>query len=255
MPTLSILTGNIGCGKSFIASKLAQLGNTVVSMDRLYPMFEGGHSGSYDPQKKPIYHATENAAIESALDTGLSVVIDRTNIDRKTRQRFIELGKKYAAHIVSYNWGPGTVDDLERRCRNARGIPLAKWHDVFTRMLAAYECPRVDEGFDEIIEPPKRFRFHAFDFDGTLVENRSPEIGEIIQGTVDKLNALFEDLSNVIILWTCRSGDLESQMKDFLAKTKIRYDFINENPIWDPGSRKIFSHYYYDDRNVAIRGM
>ena len=252
MPNMYMLIGNVGCGKSFLASKLAQLGNAVVSMDALYPMFNGGHSADYDSAKKPIYHATEDAAIESALASGLSVVIDRTNINRKTRQRFMDLGHKYAAQVVAYNWGPGTEADLQRRCRETRNSSLKTWAKVFKSMQEAYEAPTPEEGFAEIIEPPRRFKFHAFDFDGTLVENRSPGIGDIISGTADKMNALFEDLSNVIIIWTCRAGDLEAEMRDFLHRQKIRYDFINENPIWDPGSRKVFAHFYYDDRNTVV---
>ena len=255
MPKLNIFTGNIGSGKSVIASKLAKKGCAVVNMDTLQTMFSGGEYGNYDSEKREVYHSTENAAIESALEAGISVVIDRTNMDRKCRQRFIEIGQKHAAEIISYNWGSG-VDDkhnlLERRLKNSRGIPRETWANVFKYMAKSYEVPSMDEGFDQLIEAPKTYKFYAFDFDGTIAEDKPPIIGEIINSTVDRMNALWENLSNIIIIWTCRTGDLESQARSFLLKKKIPFDFINENPIFETGSAKIFAHEYCDNRNTLV---
>ncbi len=57
------------------------------------------------------------------------------------------------------------------------------------------------------------------------------------------------EASKVVIIRTCRSGDYENQARKFLIDSKIPFDFINENPLFDTGSRKIFAHVYYDDRN------
>lgn len=250
MPSLSVLIGNIGSGKSIIAGKLMQKGAACVNMDRLQAMFANGAYDRYDNAKKDVYHKTETAALESALEAGLSVLIDRTNMDRKRRERFLEIGKRYGAKCVAYDLGPGDEKTLARRQANPRGVPIEQWKSVHEFMSKSYEVPSLEEGFDQIIQAPKKYRFYAFDFDGTIVENECPKIGEIIDGTVDKMNALFEDLSNIIVVWTNRSGNLESQMRHFLIKNKIPFDFINENPIWESGSRKIFAHEYHDDRNA-----
>lgn len=254
MQNLKIFTGNIGCGKSFLASRFAkQFNDVVVNMDSIQQMIGGGEYGIYDKAKKEVYHSAETSIIESALKAGLSVVVDRTNMDRKIRARFIEIGNKYGAKIVSYNWGqPDTIKQqlsLGRRLKAPHGIPEQKWRDVCEYMQKSYEEPTLEEGFSEIIVPPYRYKFHAFDFDGTLVENAFPSIGDIIYGRVEYLNKLWEDISNVIIITTCRSGNFENQARKFLLDNKIPFDFINENPMFETGSRKLFANVYYDDRN------
>ncbi len=252
MPNLNICIGNIGTGKSLLASKFAKMGYAVVNMDALQTMFGGGEYGLYDKEKVDVYHATENAAIESALRAGISVVVDRTNMDRKRRERFIQIGKKHAAKIISYDWGPGDEKSFFRRAYSPHGVPATTWSDVHDYMEKSYEPPSLDEGFDQLVEAPQKFKFYAFDFDGTIVQNKFPEIGEIIDGTVEKMNELWDDLSNIIIIWTNRSGDSENDMRAFLLKRKIMFDFINENPIVNYGSPKIFANEYYDDRNATI---
>jgi predicted kinase len=250
MPTMNLFIGNIGSGKSVLAHKLAFLQNAAVfNMDAFQQMVSGGEYGAYDIAKKDIYQEAENVTIRKALEAGLSVIVDRTNMDRKRRERFIKIGQEYGAKIVAYHWGPGTEKNLQNRMKNPRGIPGFQWELVFKAMQKAYEPPSLEEGFSEIIEPPVKHRFHAFDFDGTIVGNEFPKIGEIIDGTVEKMNALYADLSNIIIVWTCRGQAYTDEMRQFLLKYKIPFDFINENPIFDTGSRKIFAHVYHDDRN------
>jgi len=247
---LNLLVGNIGSGKSTIASKLARAGCTIVNMDAIQKSIAGGIYGAYDPNKKSVYHDIENIAIESSLKSGISVCVDRTNMDKKRRARFIEIGKKYTETIRCFDFGPGNEKMFQRRLNSPRGIPVSTWKKVFNSMQAAYEKPDFSEGFSDIIIPPEQYKFHAFDFDGTIVNNKFPEIGELIDATVETMNNLYQDFKNIIIIWTCRSGDYEFSMREFLLKNQIPFDFINENPIFETGCRKIFAHEYYDDRNV-----
>lgn len=249
---LIIFTGNIGCGKSLLASKFAKMKYVVVNNDAIVKMIGGGEYGAYDHNKKEIYHVAEQVIINASLSKGLSVVIDRTNMDKKHRDRFIEIGREYQAKIISYDWGPGTIADMQRRINNPYGVSSRQWQGVFNAMFESYEEPTIDEGFNEIVIPPKKYRFYAFDFDGTIVENKFPKIGEIISDEVAYMRELFCNLSNIIIIWTCRSGDYVNQMRTFLLKNKIPFDFVNENPIFNPGSKKIFAHVYRDDRNAVV---
>jgi len=249
---LRIMTGNIGSGKSLLASKFAKMGHVIVNMDSIQQMVGGGEYGLYDSEKKGIYHNTEMTVIESALNAGLSVVVDRTNMDQKGRARFIEVGKRHACEIISINFRRGDVGGLLRRQNSPNGIPGAQWEDVWNYMEKSYEPPSFEEGFNQLIEAPKNFRFYAFDFDGTIVENNFPEIGEIIDGTIERMNRAWQFLSNIIIIWSCRSGDYENQMRAFLLKNKIPFDFINRNPMFNMGSPKIFAHEYLDDRNRLL---
>jgi predicted kinase len=252
MPTLTLTIGNIGSGKSLISSKLAKKGSVVFNMDSFQAMISGGVYGAYDPSKKEIYLTGENATIEQTLARNFNVVVDRTNMKIKDRQRFIEIGRKYGAKIIAYNFGQGTDQNLINRKKDCRGVPVSVWKEIFQFMQKSYEAPTNSEGFDSIIEMPKKYTFHAFDFDGTLVQNKFPEIGDIITGTANAINSLFENLSNIIIIWTCRSGEHELAVRKFLNDNNIFYDFINENPMFETQSRKVFAHKYYDDRNVFI---
>lgn len=259
--SLNVFIGNIGSGKSILARKLAYQGSVVFNMDAFQQMIAGGEYGAYDVAKKDIYQEAENLTIRKALEAGLSVVVDRTNMDRKRRERFINIGKEFGARIAAYHWGPGNryldgganlSPNIARRMKNPRGIPKGQWQAVFDAMQRAYEPPSLEEGFDEIIEAPTKYKFYAFDFDGTIVDNQFPGIGEIMNGTVEKMNQLYEDLANIIIVWTCRGEDYSNEMRQFLLKHRIPFDFINENPVFDTGSRKIYATEYYDDRNGAL---
>jgi predicted kinase len=247
--SMSVCVGNIGSGKSLFASKLAKKGQVVFNMDSFQQMLAGGEYGLYDPAKKKLYQKSENFVIKEALVSGLSVVIDRTNMDKKRRQRFIEIGKKYTKEIICYDWGAGNVEGLMRRQKRSLGVPASKWAEVWAFMEKNYEQPSLREGFSQIIEMPPRYRFYAFDFDGTIVQNKFPDIGEIIPETVEKMNKLWEDLANIIIVWSCRTGEHEDAIRQFILKNKIPFDFINENLCFETGSRKIFAHEYYDDRS------
>lgn len=90
----------------------------------------------------------------------------------------------------------------------------------------------------------------AIDFDGTVVDNDYPEIGKLLPGAKEALQELA--LKFKITFWTCRSGKSLNEMKKFLEEGGIPFDTINEeipgyNDFTD--SRKIFAHYYIDDRN------
>lgn len=250
---LIIFTGNIGSGKSLMASKLAKKGYVVVNNDAITTMVHGGEYGMYDHAKKEIYRGCELSIIHNSLALGMSVVVDRTGMAASDRKIYIAIGLGYGARIILYDWGPGSEEALKRRLDNPKGISKSQWESVHARMVESYECPSIiDEKFDEIWIAPTKYNYYAFDFDGTIVEHKFPDIGKEIPEITNKMRELWKSLNNIIIIWTCRSGDYLNQMKAFLIKQKIPFDFINENPLVDFGSPKIFAHEYYDDRNSTV---
>ena len=254
MQELILMVGNIGCGKSFLAKRLAKRGAIVVNNDNLLRMFSGGDY-TYDHNLREFYHRAEASVIIEALNTGNSVVIDRTNLDKSSRARFIQLAKGSGAEVVTFDFGPGQDMQLQRRIDDPQGQTIQTWKSVYKSMKLRYEEPSHDEGIDRCYLAPKEFRFWAFDFDGTIVEHRFPDIGPKRMIIVKKIKRLAKDLSNVIIIWSCRSGDFENQMRDWLDDNNVYYDFINENPIFNIGTRKIFAHHYIDDRNIFFEGV
>lgn len=248
---LIIFTGNIGCGKSLIASKLAKNNYVVVNNDAITTMVQGGEYGLYDSAKKEIYHHVEGMAIVKSLSLGFSVVVDRTNMKISDREKYIDIGKLASVPIYSFDWGPGNGKTLKRRLAVPNGVPKEIWESVNKFMHDSYEAPSLSEGFNAVQAMGfRRLKFYAFDFDGTIVENAFPEIGGTKEHIIKRINEIWEDLDNIIIIWTCRSGNKLNQMRIFLLKTNIPFDFINENPLVNFGSPKIFAHEYFDDRNA-----
>jgi len=92
----------------------------------------------------------------------------------------------------------------------------------------------------------------AIDFDGTVVTHNYPTIGKDI-GAVQWLKKI-TDLGGLIILWTMRSDDRETQRfvltdaVDWYKANDIPLYGINKNPdqYWST-SNKAYAHCYVDD--------
>ena len=96
----------------------------------------------------------------------------------------------------------------------------------------------------------------AVDFDGTLCENKFPDIGAPKTEVICALKREKEQGAHVI-LWTCRDGDMLEAAVSWCASQGLIFDAVNENsPVtksWlKVDSRKIFAHEYWDDRAVKI---
>jgi histidinol phosphatase-like enzyme len=92
----------------------------------------------------------------------------------------------------------------------------------------------------------------ALDFDGTIVEENYPNIGELRAEAKYYINKLYDD-GFTIIINTCRSGVFAENAKNFLIKNKIRFHYFNENdPVlikqYSSDCRKISADVYIDDR-------
>ena len=94
------------------------------------------------------------------------------------------------------------------------------------------------------------------DFDGTLCENKYPEIG---QAKKDVINRLFEEQKRgaKIILWTCRCDKYLKLAVEWCKLQGINFDAVNSNlpeliEKWGTDPRKIAASEYWDDRSVRI---
>lgn len=94
----------------------------------------------------------------------------------------------------------------------------------------------------------------AVDFDGTIVENRYPEIGKPILFAIDTLLKLQEE-GHHLILWTYRTGPHLEEAVDFCRKKGVNFYAVNRSypeEIYDNSlSRKIQADYFIDDRNIG----
>lgn len=94
----------------------------------------------------------------------------------------------------------------------------------------------------------------AVDFDGTLVTDKFPEIGEPIEST---WKAVFEcqKAGAKIILWTCRDNERLKEAVNFCNSRGLFFDAVNENlpecqALFNNDTRKIYANEYWDDKAV-----
>lgn len=95
----------------------------------------------------------------------------------------------------------------------------------------------------------------AVDFDGTLHNGVYPNIGEPQEGAVDVMHKLDRD-GHVLIIWSCRSGDDQTAMINWLLEYGIPFNRVNDNDAgkikkFSNNSRKVYAHLYIDDKQVG----
>lgn len=96
----------------------------------------------------------------------------------------------------------------------------------------------------------------AIDFDGTLVEDRFPDIGTPNQLMIDYCKNLKKE-GTKIILWTCRNGEKLTEAVEFCKQQGIVFDAVNENlpevqAMFNGDTRKVYADRYIDDKNGGI---
>jgi hypothetical protein len=95
----------------------------------------------------------------------------------------------------------------------------------------------------------------SIDFDGTIVEDRYPEIGWLKPGAVDAIREMNVTGEFYIIVNTCRQGDELVNAVNFLLEKGIPFDRINDNHpdlINKYGNvRKVHANYFIDASNVG----
>ncbi|MCQ2202630.1 MAG: hypothetical protein MJZ27_11170 [Bacteroidales bacterium] len=95
----------------------------------------------------------------------------------------------------------------------------------------------------------------AVDFDGTIVENKYPEMGKPLMFAFDTLRAL-QQKDYLLTLWTCRTGKLLDDAVDLCRKNGIEFYAINANypgeDMSNPDNpRKLTADIFIDDRNLG----
>ena len=97
----------------------------------------------------------------------------------------------------------------------------------------------------------------ALDFDGTVVVDEFPAIGQEIPEMVHLIKWMMQIKCYEVILWTCRTGEYLEAAEQWFAEREIFFQFVNEGvadiEIGDRGdkvSRKIFAHVYLDDQSL-----
>lgn len=94
----------------------------------------------------------------------------------------------------------------------------------------------------------------AIDFDGTIVEDAYPKIGQPMIFAFDTMKKLQEH-GHRLILWTYRNGRKLNEAVEFCKKNGIEFYAVNKNYPEEEFdgkiSRKIHADLFIDDRNVG----
>ena len=93
----------------------------------------------------------------------------------------------------------------------------------------------------------------AVDFDGTLCENKWPEIGAANWDLIWYLQAQRDQNGVKLILWTCRAGEQLDEAVKWCELNGLQFDAINKNlpesiELFGEDTRKVFANEYIDDR-------
>ncbi len=95
----------------------------------------------------------------------------------------------------------------------------------------------------------------AIDFDGTIVEDRFPEIGNLRKDAQETIEQLHKD-GHYIIIWTCRTGLRAVEAHAFLMENEIPFHQLNKsNPEnvakYGLDTRKVYADVYIDDKAIT----
>jgi trehalose-6-phosphatase len=95
----------------------------------------------------------------------------------------------------------------------------------------------------------------AIDFDGTLHMGKWPGIGIPAPYAIEIMRKLKAD-GHYLIIWTCREGERQTEMINWMLEKGIPFDRINNHHPDSVGkygsnSRKVYAHLYIDDKQVG----
>lgn len=92
----------------------------------------------------------------------------------------------------------------------------------------------------------------AIDFDGTICNHAPfPEIGPIKIGAKESIQ-LLKELGWKIIIFTCRTGNHQIKMIEWLRKEQVPFDGVNYNPDCPEANQKPMADIYLDDRSITF---
>lgn len=96
----------------------------------------------------------------------------------------------------------------------------------------------------------------AIDFDGTICQNKYPDIGEPMTLSIKSIRELHQ-AGHFLILWTCRQGEQLNEALKWCEENGLSFHAVNDhNPdnlklFGGVGGNKVYADVYIDDRNLG----
>lgn len=147
-----MMVGLPGSGKSTLAKKWYPDGNVkILSTDDILEGYARNTNSTYDEVFKKHYPDAERefiGNIKYAVGRGESIILDRTNLTKKSRARLMNMIKsidfEYKFNAINVSCAFNQI--LFRAMRPGKSIT----RDIINRMLDTYVRPSYDEGFTTI---------------------------------------------------------------------------------------------------------
>lgn len=156
MPKCYMLVGVPASGKSTFSYDNFDLG-TIISTDAIIDYISHTYGMTYNESFKDLIGFAEKVMwknINSCIERGLDIIIDRTNLTEKSRKKFIDKLKPFGytfQAIVFPEVGSAALSEEEwkRRLANRPGKTIPD--HILESMVDNYEIPLMSEGFEKTI--------------------------------------------------------------------------------------------------------
>lgn len=150
-----ILVGMIASGKSTYTKKRAKEGAIIVNDDIIVNCVHGDIHTMYSRDLKPLYRGIESLIIHGAALAGRDIVIDRPNVKKETRQRYIEIAKSLdycKIECVIFNMESPYTHAMRRTNSDCRGYDFGYWLNVANYHFNMYITPDIGDGYTGIFK-------------------------------------------------------------------------------------------------------
>ena len=140
-----IMVGVPGSDKSHIARMIAESHDCeIVSSDECRKKWYGDEEDQ--THNKELFLRID-ALVSQLLDDGKNVILDATNISRKSRARFVAKKKKHKVDTIAVVVHTSPETAKERNATRSRTVP----DFVIDRQINNFQMPTEEEGFDRVI--------------------------------------------------------------------------------------------------------
>jgi predicted kinase len=155
---IEVLVGMVGSGKSTYTSKRARGGAIILNDDSLVQSLHGGNYKLYDQKLKALYKSLTMAAACQAVAIGRDIVVDATNLTRKTRARWVGLAHMLDQQVICTTFKVETheIHAKRRADHDGRGYNYDHWLEIIKSHFNNYDPPSNSEGFNSVIEVEQR---------------------------------------------------------------------------------------------------
>jgi len=135
-PKIIVMIGAPGSGKTTFAKKMWQENPSFKYL-------------SSDALRAELF-STLKRRLDHCLRRNESVIVDATSMNAKDRKDYVNAAKQFNARVVAYAFVCDKKTLIERNQKRGAGGGRNVPEFVIDKMLAKYQPPSTQEGFDEI---------------------------------------------------------------------------------------------------------